>query len=68
MVQLRESMFLEKQKTMDAMREELDQERRDISARTERRYEARIGELETCLKVGGEVIFSDFITYLIVRI
>ncbi|XP_052256598.1 myosin heavy chain, cardiac muscle isoform-like isoform X2 [Dreissena polymorpha] len=54
MVQLRESLFLEKQKTMDAMREELEQERRDITARTSERYEARIAELETIMKAKNE--------------
>ena len=51
MVQMRESLFLEKQKTVDAMRDELDQERRDIAARTDERYAAQITELETIIKV-----------------
>lgn len=51
MVQMRESLFLEKQKTVDMMRDELDHERREIAARTEERYEARITELETIIKV-----------------
>lgn len=52
MVQLRESLFLEKQKTIDAMREELEHERREISSRSEERYENQIAELEAILKVG----------------
>ena len=58
MVQLRESLFLEKQKTIDAMREELEHERRDISNRSEERYENQISELETILKVGSRILAS----------
>ena len=58
MVQLRESLFLEKQKTIDAMREELEHERRDISTRSEERYENQISELETILKVGSRILAS----------
>ncbi|WAR03999.1 LAMA2-like protein [Mya arenaria] len=54
MVQMRESLFLEKQKTVDQMREELEQERRDIAVRSGDRYEARIAELETILKAKNE--------------
>ncbi|XP_060599796.1 tropomyosin-like isoform X1 [Ruditapes philippinarum] len=56
MVQMRESLFLEKQKTVDMMREELDQERRDIAARTEERYAAQITELETIIKAKSDEI------------
>ncbi|XP_053375093.1 trichohyalin-like isoform X6 [Mercenaria mercenaria] len=59
MVQMRESLFLEKQKTVDMMREELDQERRDIAARTEERYDSQITELETIIKAK-----TDEITHL----
>lgn len=67
MVQLRETLFLEKQKTIDAMREELEQERRDISTRSEERYGNQVAELEAIIKVEHSVcetcVNDDFTSF-----
>ena len=51
MVQMRESLFLEKQKTITTLRDELEQERREIASRAEERYQGQIVDLEAIIKV-----------------
>ena len=51
MVQLRESLFLEKQKTVDTLRDELEQERREISLRAEDRLNQQLADQTSTIKV-----------------
>lgn len=53
LIQMRESLFLEKQKTIDAMRDDLEQERREIASRSEERYMAKLAEQDAIIKVCG---------------
>ena len=57
MVQLRESLFLEKQKTVDTLRDELEQERREISLRAEDRLNQQLADQTSTIKV-TRYIFS----------
>ncbi|KAL4223887.1 hypothetical protein ACF0H5_017350 [Mactra antiquata] len=58
LMQMRESLFLEKQKTIDAMRTDLEQERRDIASRSEERYVAKLAEQEAIIKTKTEDIIT----------
>ena len=63
MVQLRESLFLEKQKTVDTLRDELEQERREISIRAEERINQQLADQAGTLKVYCSCLISYFFCY-----
>ena len=72
MVQLRESLFLEKQKTVDTLRDELEQERREISLRAEDRLNQQLADQTSTIKVTRYIFFviqiqcSSFINHLVI--
>ena len=55
MVQMRESLFLEKQKTVDTLRDELEQERREISIRADERLSQQLADHASSIKVEKSV-------------
>ena len=55
MVQLRESLFLEKQKTVDTLRDELEQERREISIRADERLAQQLADHASTIKVSFKI-------------
>ena len=63
MVQLRESLFLEKQKTVDTLRDELEQERREISIRAEERINQQLADQAATLKVYYSRLILYFFSY-----